>query len=133
MITASIVHDVKTSMKTFSRMEGQGVDSSSIFERISAGRSQVSAHLPPLKHGRALEDEAVNALMQTLISTHKNAKPKMFDIFIWEEMPFLGGSPDRIISCDYCRQSCRARFSAKCAKGLGGLGGRAPSRHVNRP
>ena len=68
----------------------------------------VNLKLPSLKYGLAMEEEAVKTVLQTYKKEHKNSKLKECGFFLDKDLPFIGGSPDKIISCDRYRESCLA-------------------------
>ena len=104
IITASKGHDVKTRMETL-RKASEEVDLISIFNKVK-GVSYVNSDLPPLKYGRSMESDAANCFEEIFKKSHRNVVTKECGLFLCEEIPFVGGSPDRIIECDCCGQSC---------------------------
>ena len=110
MITASKAHDVKTRMESFCKSGAEKINFSSLFSQVS-GQSKVNPELPALRYGRAMEAEAVSSFETMLKETHKNVSAAECGIYLCEDMPFVGGSPDRIITCDCCGTSC---LEVKC-------------------
>lgn len=112
MITASKAHDVKTRMCSFRKGKAKGkiVSLASVFEKIS-GIKKINPLIPALRYGRAMEDEAANTFMKLFAETHTNVSVEECGIFLCSDMPFVGGSPDRIISCDCCGKAC---LEVKC-------------------
>eukprot|EP00112_Aurelia_sp_Birch-Aquarium-sp1_P004894 Seg1553.4 transcript_id=Seg1553.4/GoldUCD/mRNA.D3Y31 product="hypothetical protein" protein_id=Seg1553.4/GoldUCD/D3Y31 len=110
MITASKAHDVKARMEIFKKASGKGIDFSSTFSKIS-GENGVNPDLPALQYGRAMENEAVTSFERMFEETHRNAKLEDCGIYLCQDMPFQGGSPDRIVSCDCCGKFC---LEVKC-------------------
>ena len=109
VITASKVHDVKTRMSTYQR-KGADTDLTSVFDKV-AGEKPINPEIAALKYGRAMEEEAVQAFCTMYARQHSNAKIVDCGIFLCRDMPFVGGSPDRIIVCDCCGRSC---LEVKC-------------------
>ncbi len=111
MISASKAHDVKTRMASYHKDEtGKGVDMQSIIDTI-AGRKKVNPLLPSLRYGQAMENDAVQAFVDIYEKSHTNVKVEECGIFLCQDMPFVGGSPDRILSCQCCGKSC---LEVKC-------------------
>ena len=110
MITASKAHDVKTRMETLHKGCGKRIDFSSIFSKIS-GEKGINSDLPALQYGRAMENEAATSFKSMFEKTHKNVKLEECGIYLCEDMPFLGGNPDGIVSCDCCGKFC---LEVKC-------------------
>ena len=110
VITASKAHAIKTRMETYKRKGGIGVDMTSVFLKVS-GKASVEPELPALKYSRAMEKEAVKSFKQHFEGSHQNVQLQECGIFLCKDMPFLGGSPDMIISCDCCGKSC---LEVKC-------------------
>ena len=105
MITASKAHDVKTRMETLNKACAEGINFSSTFSKIS-GEKGLNPALLALQYGRAMENEAVTSFKSMFEKKHKNFKLEECGIYLCEDMPFLGGSPDRIVSCDCCGKFC---------------------------
>ena len=82
----------------------QSLDLASIFKKIS--REGPFAELPPLKYGQAMESEALSVFFKTFKDTHKKAKAQEHGIFICQDRPFIGGSPDHIFECGCCGKYC---------------------------
>ncbi len=108
MITASMSHDVKTRIETQRRQAQKGaagVDMKSIFQTVSASK-KVNPKLPALKYGRAMETEAVHTFISDYKHHHKDVTVKECGIYICKDAPFIGGSPDRVVSCKCCGEFC---------------------------
>ena len=58
-----------------------------------------------------MEADEVNCFMDIFKETHNNARVEECGLFLHEDMPYVGGSPDRIITCDCCGSSC---LEVKC-------------------
>ena len=108
LITASKAHDVKTRMLTH-KSKGEA-DFSSVFARVS-GEKLVNARLPALKYGLAMEEDATAKFFENFAREHKSATLNECGLFLSKELPFIGGSPDRIVYCDCCGKSC---LEVKC-------------------
>ena len=105
VITASKGHDVKTRLATLKRLSGEKIDLEPLFAKI-AGTSHVPSELPALKYGRSMEGDAANCFEEIFKLTHRNVTVRECGLILCEEIPFVGGSPDRIIECDCCRKAC---------------------------
>eukprot|EP00112_Aurelia_sp_Birch-Aquarium-sp1_P020530 Seg5310.4 transcript_id=Seg5310.4/GoldUCD/mRNA.D3Y31 product="hypothetical protein" protein_id=Seg5310.4/GoldUCD/D3Y31 len=90
--------------------KGADVDLTSVFEKVS-GEKPINPELPALKYGCAMEEEAVQTFYIMYARQHSNAKIVKCGIFLCRDMPFVGGSPDRIILCDCCGKLC---LEVKC-------------------
>ena len=53
-----------------------------------------------------MESDAANSFEEIFRKSHRNVVTKECGLFLCEEIPFVGGSPDRIVECDCCGQSC---------------------------
>ena len=108
-ITASKAHDVMSRMVTYKR-NFEEIDFISVMDKVS-GRTHLNVDLPAIKYGRAMEAEAVAAFFSIYSKEHKNAKILDCGLFLCKDVPFVGASPDRIIVCDCCGESC---LEVKC-------------------
>ena len=80
-------------------------DFKAVCEKVS-GSSKINPNIPALTYGRAMEGEAVSTFMELYAQTHKNATVIDCGLFLSKELSFVGGSPDRILSCDCCGNFC---------------------------
>ena len=73
------------------------------------------SHLPAIQHGKKNEPKAIQVLLQTLKKTHANVRYQDCGLFIDNEMPYLGASPDGIVEC-----SCHGKvlIEVKCTTSL---------------
>jgi len=53
-----------------------------------------------------MEGDAANCFEEIFKLTHRNVKVRECGLILCEEIPFVGGSPDRIIECDCCGKAC---------------------------
>ena len=97
-------HDVKTRMAAV-RKASEEVNLTSIFNEVK-GMSRVNPDLPALKYGRSMESDVANSFEEISKKSHRNVVTKECGLFLCEEIPFVGGSPDPIVGCDCCGQSC---------------------------
>ena len=105
-ITASKAHDVMIRFITVKKSGLLHVDGfNSIFAKIS-GEAKVNPELPGLRYGRAMEDEAVSCFVEQFSLTHKDVRVSECGLFLCKDIPFVGGSPDRVIECACCGKSC---------------------------
>ena len=66
----------------------------------------VNPNIVSLKYGRAMELNAANAFFDLLSKQHKNFNLIDHGLFLDQDLlPYVGASPDRIISCDCCPQA----------------------------
>ena len=97
VITASKGHEVKTRLATLKRSSEAGkINLEPLFEKI-AGKSHGQSDLPALKYGRSMEGDAANVFLEVFRKSHKNVKMSECGLFLCEEMPYVGGSPDRML------------------------------------
>ena len=68
-----------------------------------------------MRYGRAMESNAANAFFDLLSKEHKNFKLIDCGLFLDKDLPYVGASPDRIISCDFCPQ---AVLEIKCPNSI---------------
>lgn len=64
--------------------------------------STLNAAIPALKWGRENEDNAIKQYMAESIGKHVNLEHRCAGLSIDINNPFLGASPDGVISCDCC-------------------------------
>ncbi|XP_065069462.1 uncharacterized protein LOC135694584 [Rhopilema esculentum] len=112
VITASKAHDVKTRFSTLQKASSSKseIDLTSIFNKIS-GKDFVDPDLPALRYGRCMENDAVDCFIQSFKKNHKDVTVTNCGLFLYKELPFIGGSPDRIIECSCCGKAC---LEVKC-------------------
>ena len=53
-----------------------------------------------------METDAANQFFEIMKSDHQNLAVDECGIFLDVEMPYVGGSPDRIVRCSCCPQAC---------------------------
>ena len=106
MISASKAHAVKTRSESLEKAnaENKVLDLVSIFQKISGKGPALD--LPALKYGKAMESEAIAVFLNTVKKTHRKILASDCGIFICKDRPFIGGSPDHIIECEFCRKYC---------------------------
>jgi len=82
----------------------------SLNQKIS-GLTFVNPNIPALKYGRDMEIDAVNTFTGLMKKTHKNFATSECGLYLDTSIPFIGASPDRIVSCDCCGFAC---LEVKC-------------------
>ena len=110
VITASKAHEIKTKMEKVVRGVGGYINMWSLNQKVS-GLIFVSPDIPALKYGRTMEEEAVNAFYNEMSKKHKNLNLEECGLFLEKDMPYVGGSPDRIVRCSCCKPAC---LEVKC-------------------
>ena len=110
VITASKAHAVMTRCNSLKKKSLSLNAAEPIFQKVS-GTANLNPDLPALRYGRAMEEEAVNCFKQLFSETHKNVKIFECGLYLSNDAPYIGGSPDRIVECDCCRKSC---LEVKC-------------------
>ena len=63
------------------------------------------SHLPQIAHGIKHEPIAIEKVLENLNRTHKDVAIKECGLFIHSTKPYLGASPDGIVSCSCCKNS----------------------------
>lgn len=109
VVTASKSHDVFTKMTKVNK-GCISVDLWPLHQKIS-GSVFVSPDIPALKYGRVMEENAVNHFFDIMKKKHKNLQIQECGLFLDKTVPFIGGSPDRIITCTCCEPAC---LEVKC-------------------
>lgn len=97
-ITASQVHSVYTKTKSLSQKQ---VSTDSLVSRIMGYETALS-HIPALKYGRVMENEARRQYIKINSSRHVNLKVTETGLHIHPEKGFLGATPDGLVECDCC-------------------------------
>ena len=111
VISGSKGHNVKTKMEKLKKGGGCGnVNLWQVFQKIS-GLVFVNPNIPALKYGRSMETNAANEFYEQLSESHKNLKVSECGLFLDKNHPFIGASPDRIVTCDCCPKAC---LEVKC-------------------
>ena len=113
VITASKAHSVKTKMASL-RHKRKDVNLLDLFQTI-AGNKTVNSEIPALQYGRAMEAEAVETFCTLYSQTHRNVTVMECGLYLCESMPYVGGSPDRIVSCSCCGKFC---LEVKCPSSI---------------
>ena len=104
VITASKCHEVLTKMKKLKR-GATNVNTFALNQKI-LGNCFISPDLPALKYGRAMEVNAVNSLYEVLKGQHKKLTFSDCGLFLDKESPFVGATPDKLMSCECCSLAC---------------------------
>jgi hypothetical protein len=108
VVTASKAHGVVA--KVGKAKKGGPIDVCSLNQKVS-GLCFVNPDIPALKYGRIMEVEAINCFYEIMRTKHRNLKIQECGLFLFDEMPFIGGSPDRIMTCSCCPNAC---IEVKC-------------------
>ena len=107
VITASKSYDVWTKMNKLNKIDA---DMWELNQRISR-MSFVNSNIPAIKYGREMEQNAVNCFYEILKINHKGVAMHDCGLFLDRYVPFIGGSPDRIVTCLCCPPAC---LEVKC-------------------
>jgi len=110
VITASKAHEVLTKMDKIIKGGSNYINMWSLNQKIS-GLAFVNPNIPALKYGRTMEEEAVNSFNHFMRKSHKDFKAVECGLFLHNEFPFIGASPDRMLSCSCCLPAC---LEVKC-------------------
>jgi hypothetical protein len=103
VITASKAHEVLTKME---KVKKSGAVNMWTLNQNISGFTFVNPDLPALKYGRTMEENAVNCFIDIAKKDHRNLKVDSCGLFLYHDRPYIGGSPDGIVICDCCQQSC---------------------------
>ena len=109
VITASKVHEIKTKMaKVIKGCRGNQDQESMMWSLIKnvSGMIFINPNIPALKYGRDMEPIAANRLFDLLKVRHKGLKMEEPGLYLDVNKPFIGASPDRIISCTCHERVC---------------------------
>lgn len=104
-ITASNFYSVYTRVNTIKSAPSKVHNVDPILKKIM-GYDDISSleHVPALKHGRAYEPIARERYVHLMERKHQGFKYRECGLFVDGERPYLGASPDLIVSCDCCGQ-----------------------------
>jgi len=105
VMSGSKGHDVKTKMKKIRNANIGYENLWQIFQKIS-GLTFVSPDIPALKYRQAMEENAANEFLNHFSKQHINLKLHECGLFLDEKEPFIGASPDRIMTCLCCPKAC---------------------------
>ena len=95
--TASKFREIMTRMQTVKK--NANTDVSLLMSRV-LGYTAPHANIPALKYGRRMEDVAAKYHSKILREMgHRDIEIKECGLFIHAKYPFLGASPDRLVSC----------------------------------
>ena len=61
-------------------------------------------NMPSLKYGRNIEPIAKKKYLKYFTKEHKNTSNVEWGLFVCEDKPFLGASPDLLVECFCCGQ-----------------------------
>ena len=105
VITVSKGHEVLTKMRKIQHTDNKSINMYDLFQKIS-GLAYVNPNIPALKYGRSIEIHAVNKFQEIYIKEHKEEQQTECGLFLHNEHPFNGGSPNRLVSCSCCEKAC---------------------------
>ena len=83
--------------------KGCNVDMWSLHQKVS-GLVFVNPDIPALKYGQVMEDNAVNGFFDFMKKKHKNFPLHECGLYLNQGAPYIGGSPDHIVTCSCCNQ-----------------------------
>ena len=111
VITASKAHAVKTRMETLMKSAEQ-TDFHSVLKKVAV-MEVVNDSVPALKYGREMEQEAVSVFVDYYKKFHKQVVIKESGLSICRHIVFVGGSPDRIVTCGVRLLEIKCPFSIR--------------------
>ena len=123
VISASKGHEIKTKMDKVIAGRGGYIKMFGIYQKIS-GYSYVSPDIPALKYGREMKNIAANHFLETFKRSHKMVCLTECGLFLEKKNPFIGASPDRIVSCKCHAHAC---LEIKCPYSISHLSPKDPS------
>ncbi|XP_064486723.1 uncharacterized protein LOC135399024 [Ornithodoros turicata] len=98
MITGSVGYNVFTRVKTILTRIGEH----NVAPTVSLLMRQKSAVTGPMARGSALEEEAKVAFIRVNSTMHKSLSINSCGLFVMKSHPYIGASPDGIITCSCC-------------------------------
>jgi hypothetical protein len=105
VITASRAHDVLAKMKKTRKYGNKHIDTWSLNQTIS-GMTLTNPNLPALKYGNTMEIEASNTFYELMKTKHSKLTVTECGLYLDIDIPYIGGSPDRIVNCLCCPPAC---------------------------
>lgn len=104
-ITASNFYRVFTKMETVKRnlQKKQSTDCANLVKSLISPAS--ISHLQQIQNGIENESNAIDAAEKKLSESHEHLSIRKCGLFLHAEKPYLGASPDGIITCDCCEHS----------------------------
>ena len=66
----------------------------------------VNPNIPALKYGRDIEMEVVNTFAEYIKNYHQDCIISECGLVLDETMPYIGASPDQLMSCSCCGKAC---------------------------
>ena len=81
------------------------VDMWPLHQKIS-GLVFVNPNIPALKYGRTMENDAANCFFDFMKNKHKNFQMHECGLYLSKHTPYIGGSPDHIMTCSCCKPAC---------------------------
>ena len=99
-VTGSIAHAVLTKGRKGATSDAES-DMTNLVRRI-LGEDTIPSHIPALKYGREMEEEARGAYVKKERPLHTSFSVRECGLFVHGEKIFLAASPDGLVSCDCC-------------------------------
>ena len=97
-ITASNFHKVNSKMLSLKK-QNQNCSPTSLVNFLLSGRNPVTVEM---KHGKAMEPHAKKAYEKVQKVAHKRFRTRESGLHVSQSNPFLGATPDIIVSCECC-------------------------------
>ena len=88
------------------RKGGGGVVNIWSFKEKNSGMIFVSPNIPALKYGEDMEIEAVNTFVEYIKNYNQACIISECGLVLVEIMPYIGASPDRLMSYSCCGKAC---------------------------
>ena len=92
-------------MRKIKKDPSKCIDTWSLNQTIS-GMILTNPDLPALKYGHTMETEASNTFYELMKSKHSKLTVTECGLYLDVEIPYVGGSPDRIVNCLCCPPAC---------------------------
>ena len=83
-------------MRKIQHTDNKSINMFALFQKIS-GLACLNPNIPALKYGRSMVIHAVNKFQEIYTKEHKEVQLTKCDLFLYNEHPFIGGTPDRLV------------------------------------
>lgn len=101
-ITASNFKDVCTNVDSLAKARGSVKPSTTpLVSKLVLGWQNID-HIPSVRWGKEKENEAYNECYARALSMHQNCKLTKSGLCVLEDNPYIGASPEGIMTCSCC-------------------------------
>ena len=102
-ITASVFHDVHTKVQRLLARRKRVIKVKPLTARVM-GHHPSLEHLPAIQWGRTHEKDAKDAFIKSEFGKHKKLEVQEAGLFVKNDLPYIGASPDAVCYCECCTQ-----------------------------